>query len=139
MITKRQSGAALLAPFLFFVGPVHAHHSDYLLDASATLELRGTVVELELKSPHSTLVMDGAVDHGGSGHGEIARWEIETLPLGPMLRTLGIRRDTFKPGDVITVVARPHRDSRVKFARALVLVAADGTEFRLSSVDQLMP
>jgi hypothetical protein len=117
---------------LFFVGQVNAHHSDWVLDHSTTIELRGTVVELRLKSPHSTLVIDTPVGDDGTGNSTVERWEIETPPLGPMLRTLGIRPDTFKPGDVITVLGWPHRHAHFKFARAITVIAADGTEFAMS-------
>ena len=137
MMTTRQSAAVLLASLLLYVGHVDAHHSDYLVDQSTTIELRGTVVELKLKSPHSTLVIDGTVAH--DDHGRIERWEIETLPMGPMLRTLAIRPDTFKPGDVITVIGWRHRDPRFKFAQALAVVAADGTRFTMSAPEQSKP
>jgi hypothetical protein len=120
---------------VFFAGHVNAHHSDWILDQSTTIELRGTVVEFKLRSPHSTLVIEGATFHEGSIHDTIERWEIDTPPVGPMFRTLGIHQDTFKPGDVITVVGWPHRHPQFKFARAITVVAADGTKFKMSSTD----
>jgi Family of unknown function (DUF6152) len=134
MIT-RPFAAAVLAPLLFLVGHVNAHHSGWVLDHSTTIERRGTVVEFRLKSPHSTLVIDTAVFQDGSGDSTIERWEIETPPVGPMLRTLGIRPDTFERGDAITVLGWPHRHSRFKFARAITVVAADGTEWAMSTTE----
>jgi hypothetical protein len=108
-----------------------AHHSDRIFDAVKTVEIRGTVVEFTLMSPHSRLVVERATARPGRTERESERWEIQAPSLGEMLRTLGIKPNTFEPGQQITVIARPHRDG-FPLAKALLIVRADGRAYSMS-------
>lgn len=116
--------AALLA------ARAEAHHSFAVFDRSRALEIRGVVVELRLRNPHSSLVVDGRAFVDGEPQSDAAeRWEIEADASAAM-QTSGIADETFRPGDPIVVTASPHRE-RPRFAKASVLEAADGSRFEL--------
>jgi hypothetical protein len=95
-------GSALLA-----VGPVAAHHSAAMFDATKEVTLRGTVKEFQWMSPHcwiQLLVADA--EHPNAAPVE---WGIEMdNPMG--LSRHGWKPGSLKAGDKIVVVAHPLRD-----------------------------
>ncbi len=111
--------AALLA-----VQPAGAHHSfatHYLMDRS--VEITGVVTEASLRNPHSFFSLEVATEDG------IVEWEVEAHAV-PLLRRLGIDRETIQPGDTITVVGpSPRGANRVTFGSRITL--ADGRQFSL--------
>jgi hypothetical protein len=111
-----------------------AHHSVVgVFDQTKPIELRGVVVDFKLRSPHTSLVVDGRVFVGDQARGVgVERWEIEWDSL-PVLKTMGVDARTFQAGDTITVTGAPHRDPDFKFAHARVVVAANGRAFGLAS------
>ena len=130
MTRKGLLGALAVGALSLLCGYAQAHHSNMLFDAHGTIKIRGTVVELRLTSPHSTLVVEQLADGC-----ESRRWEIELPPWGAMFRALGIRHGTFERGDAITVVARPHRNRAFKLGQAFTIIAADGTAFPIADFD----
>jgi hypothetical protein len=110
---------------------VLAHHSTAVFEQGKKIELRGVVVDFKLRSPHSSMIVDGSA-HGDRTSVGVERWEIEWDALPP-LRTMGVDADTFKVGDAVTITATPHRDPTFKFAHANTVVAADGRQFGFGS------
>jgi hypothetical protein len=117
--------------------PALAHHSGALFDNNKSIELHGIVVEMGLKSPHSVLTIDGNRIGFGSETDEGERWILEAPPVGDMLRTFGIDRETIRPGDVVTVVARPHRIASVKQGRILTIITGDGAIYSMAAKGRL--
>ncbi len=115
---------------LVFAGYAHAHHSvGTLLDQSKSIKIRGVVIDFKLRSPHSSLVVDGwAFVDGVRQSGDVKRWEIESFSL-PGLRRMGIEADTFRPGDSITVVAAPNRKADFRVVHATTFITADERVF----------
>ncbi len=86
-------------------GSAVAHHSGRFF-ADETVKMTGTVKEMQLTNPHSWLeIMVPDED------GELVQWSIEMSAPVVMFRR-GWTRSTVKPGDEVTVVARPMRDGR---------------------------
>lgn len=83
----------------------HAFVASY--DRSQAAEMTGVVVEYVLRSPHSHVLLDVENEAG-----EYIRYEVEMASL-PMMRRRGFNPDSYGPGDVMTVVAWPHRTSDV--------------------------
>lgn len=111
--------------------PAAAHHSITAnFDTSKTVEIKGTVVDFRLRSPHSSVVIDGIgyID-GVAQSTEPERWEIESSAL-PGLRQRGIDADTFKPGDAIVAVGSPSRNPSLRRANSSNFTAANGESFR---------
>jgi hypothetical protein len=84
--------------------PAFAHHSFAMFDSDKTLTLSGTVKEFEWTNPHSWIrinVPDAA--------GQPAEWAFEMGSPG-QLGARGMKPDSLKPGDKITVRAHPMKD-----------------------------
>ncbi len=95
---------AILLGLLFSAIGAWAHHSlgaTYQGDKEVTLE--GKIVQLLLRNPHSFLQID-VVDKSGMTQ----RWSLEWRGSGS-LGQQGIKRDTLKAGDEITVTISPSR------------------------------
>lgn len=81
--------------------PVFAHHGDAGRYEDNLTVLKGTVVELQLISPHSIVVFD-VTDESG----KTVRWQAEMGARQGMIKDFGWTKDTLKPGDKITVTGR---------------------------------
>jgi hypothetical protein len=99
-----------LAPLACVAVAVQAHHSvSANFDASRQVEIRGTVIDFKLRSPHSSLVVRGiAYENDAAIDAAEQDWEIESSALKGLLGR-GITADSIKPGDDIIVVGAPHR------------------------------
>lgn len=113
--------------------PAVAHHSFTLnFDMSRQMELRGTVVDFKLRSPHSSMVIDGQVFEDGEPVGEVERWEVESSAAGG-LRAMGVQLDTFQPGDAITLIANPNREAEFRFVNSSTFIK-DGQTFSRANI-----
>jgi hypothetical protein len=115
--------AALCGFAAMMIGPsTLAHHSFAMFDIDKTVEIKGTVKEFQFTNPHIWLYVN--VPQAG---GNPAVWDIEGGSPNAMVR-LGIRRDIFKPGDVVTIRLHPRKDG--KAGGSLVSATlADGAHF----------
>lgn len=98
-----------------------AHHSQAAFDTSAEITLSGRVQSFRWANPHSYIYLE---EEGDDGSGVV--WELEATPTA-LLTRLGWNRDSLVPGETITVLARPPRDSKRKVAFAQVVTKSDGT------------
>jgi hypothetical protein len=123
---------------LLLTSATEAHHSAAVFDADKVIELRGTVVDFKLRSPHSSFVVDARVFSEGGVvlDDHVARWEVESESV-PVLRSLGVDASTFEPGDPVTIRAAPHRDPAFKFAHSLAIVDAFGVEYVMANSNRL--
>ena len=88
-----------------FAAPALAHHSFAMFDADKTVTMNGTVKEFEWNNPHvwmRIMVMDQAT-------GKPLQYAME---MGSVARSTydGWKRDSVKPGDVVTVSIHPLKD-----------------------------
>ncbi len=97
-----------------------AHHSNSAFDGDKVIVLKGTVTEWKWTNPHVWIFL--SVDDGKGGKVE---WEIEGRPPGILARS-GWSKNTFKPGDTITVDFSPARDGSHSGLTTRVTLA-DGT------------
>ena len=102
--------ALYLAPLACIAVAAQAHHSvSANFDSSRKIEIRGTVIDFKLRSPHSSLVVHGrAYENGVALDDSDQDWEIESSALKGLL-SRGITADSIKPGDEIIVVGAPSR------------------------------
>jgi len=101
--------------------PLFAHHSFAThYDANRPMELRGTVVEFSMRSPHSFLHLEVE-----SESGEPVRWEIEMASV-PLLRRQGFSADTFKLGDQVSVNVWLNRVENNRLVWGRGFVTAEG-------------
>jgi hypothetical protein len=98
---------ALVAAGGLASGPASAHHSYAMFDNTKLVVLHGTVLAFSYVNPHSWISVTGSPDDKTPA----MRWDVEaTSPLS--LANQGIKADSIKPGDKLTVALRPLRDGR---------------------------
>ena len=112
--------------FLLVAPSLLAHHGVPNVDMSRTVTIKGAVVDYLLVNPHMEMRVKVTDDSGNS-----VEWNVESVSALMMMR-VGFKRDTFKPGDLITVVGHPNKDGKpllvlVKF------ILPDGREMQPSS------
>ena len=91
--------AVFVSIFTMLGGLVLAHHSTAGYDRSQTVALKGTIAEWVWRNPHVILIWDVT-----DASGDVVRWHGEMQsPIS--VTALGLSRNSFKPGDVVTVGA----------------------------------
>ena len=101
--------------------PALAHHSHVMFDATAEQTITGTVKSFAFQNPHVYLFVNVA-----DGGGQPTTYVVE-MPYVQNMISHGISRETFKPGDEVTVKMNPLRDGRP--GGSYVTVSKDGREF----------
>jgi uncharacterized protein DUF6152 len=101
-------------------GSASAHHSRAIF-ADDVISFEGEVVRFDWANPHSYIYVR-ALDADGA----TVEWELETQST-PGLARLGWTKDSLKPGERVTVRARPHRDASLHSAFAQALIKEDGS------------
>jgi hypothetical protein len=85
---------------------VAAHHpvgEKYFIDRTG--EIEGTLVEFQLRNPHSFVFLEVQ-----DGQGHVQRWTLEWLATVQLNRQ-GVTIGTLKPGDRLVVTGYPARDA----------------------------
>jgi DNA/RNA endonuclease YhcR with UshA esterase domain len=86
--------------------PAQAHHSfGATYDVSKEITVKGTIVQVSLRSPHSFFFIEAA-----DSTGTVQRWSIEGAAAGQFAQQ-GVTKDAFKVGDAVEVVANPARSA----------------------------
>jgi hypothetical protein len=97
-----------------------AHHAAAMFESEKTITVSGTVKKFEYVNPHSWLYVVVTDDKG-----EETLWGFEAEGPSALMRAR-IKHNALQPGDLVTVTARPRRDSRPAGAWVSV-TKADGT------------
>jgi hypothetical protein len=94
----------VIAGALLFGVTAFAHHSlGATYDGNKEMKLDGKIVQFLLRNPHSFLHIEAKDDKG-----EIQRWSLEWRSAGS-LGQQGIKHDTLKVGDDVTITMSPSR------------------------------
>jgi Family of unknown function (DUF6152) len=99
--------------------PVFAHHGSASYDNGKRVTLKGTVTEWVYSNPHCLLKVDVKGEDG-----KVVPWIAEGQAPNVIFPS-GYRKDTFKPGDQVTLIVEPYKDGR-SIGRILQTVLADG-------------
>ena len=91
----------LAAAMLLSSVPTFAHHGDAGRYEDEVVVMKGTVVELQLITPHSIIVFDVV-----GADGKTSRWQAEMGGRAAMIKEFNWTKDTVKPGDKITLTGR---------------------------------
>jgi hypothetical protein len=104
-------------------GPTLAHHSRAMFDMTKNVTYRGVVKEYRWQNPHSHIVI--TVGSDATDPSTVGTWDVEASSISLMV-SRGWNRMTYKPGDLITVVAHPSRNGS-KVVLLFYAIKADGT------------
>jgi Family of unknown function (DUF6152) len=93
---------ALLVPAV----PALAHHSfGATYDSSKEIAVKGKIVQVSLRSPHSFFFIEAEDEKG-----VVQRWSIEGAAAGQFAKT-GVTKDVFQVGDPVEVICNPARSA----------------------------
>jgi hypothetical protein len=111
--------SALAVTVLIVSSPLLAHHGSAATFESKTTTAKGTVIEWVWSNPHCLLRFDEKAENG-----EVKHWVVETQAPANMIDA-GWSKNSFKPGEEVTVDIRPAKSG--KFVGILnKVVFADG-------------
>jgi hypothetical protein len=100
------------ASMLLSTLPAAAHHSfGGTYDVDKKINLKGTMAQISLRSPHSFFYVDVT-----DANGKVERWAIEGAGAGQFAQQ-GVDKNAFKIGDVVDIVANPSRINKTPRAR----------------------
>jgi hypothetical protein len=105
MKSTRWGVLGLAVGLLAVAGPLFAHHAQSVYDTKSQITLEGTVTKMEWANPHILLFFD-VKDNKGS----VENWGTEFSSPITLRRNYGWSKDTFKPGDRISVTGNPRKD-----------------------------
>lgn len=94
---RMMTGSLAVLAVLLSSGTLLAHHSLANHDTTKAVRVKGTVVQVNLISPHSIVYLEEKTPEG-----QVRRWAVEG-PAGIQLQRRGISADFLKPGVVIEV------------------------------------
>ena len=106
MRTKLGPISLLMVGFLAASCPLLAHHGNASYDTAKTVTVNGTVIEYVWANPHVFLKVDAKDESGNTLH-----WVIEAQNAVNQANA-GWTKDTFKPGDQVTIDATPAKNGR---------------------------
>ncbi|MGI9205680.1 MAG: DUF6152 family protein [Woeseiaceae bacterium] len=118
--------ACLLLASMIVATPTAAHHSFAThYDATNVVEISGKLSRVRMRSPHSFFEVD-VVTEGGATE----TWEVEAHAV-PILRRLGINRDTLKVGDEVTITGPRSRRPEKLLLFGAEINTASGMQFEM--------
>jgi DNA/RNA endonuclease YhcR with UshA esterase domain len=107
--------------------PLSAHHAISAFDRSRSVTVTGTVTQWQFINPHAGLWLEAEDDSGN-----VVEWTAEFQGTLDLYRHFSWNKDTFKPGDKVTVTGFPSHDGSANLASRIV-VFPDGTEVDVRS------
>ena len=116
-MSRRMTIACALA--LAMAVPLVAHHGNAAFDTGKRITLKGTVRQWIYSNPHLLLTLEVKGEDGAP-----VQWLVETQAPNVMFPA-GYRKDSFKPGDDVTIVAEPVKDGR-PIGRIVQAILANG-------------
>jgi hypothetical protein len=118
-MTKTGLCVATIVAVLMSAMPAVAHHSFSAFNTDVEKTITGTVNRFEWTNPHTWVWVDVT-----DGKGAVVTWGVEGMSPNYLARR-GWSKNTFKPGDKVTLTIRPMRDGSAggMFVRGIL---ADG-------------
>jgi hypothetical protein len=121
--------ARIIITFLLFVsGTCDAHHSFAThYDTKNVVEIHGVLSDVKMRNPHSFFEVEVV-----NSAGETETWEIEAHAV-PILRRLGITKDTLKVGDEVMFRGPRSRRPEKNLLFGAEIETASGEQFEMLS------
>ena len=114
-------GFVLLAAWVA-TAPSLAHHANSAFDRTQTISVSGTVTKWQFINPHAGIWLNVT-----DKEGEVREWSGEFQSIQDLYRLFRWNKDTFKPGDEITIIGNPDRRPGQYSMWTEAVVFADGT------------
>ena len=129
MTTQRNRVAGVLAVCSVWLAheAALAHHANSAYDRDQSVTMTGTVTQWQFINPHAGLWLDVQDDNGN-----VVEWSAEFQGTLDLYRHFSWNKDTFKPGDTISVTGYPARDGTPNLG-ARIVQFADGSEVDVRS------
>lgn len=119
---------AVIAAFTLAVpGVASAHHSATIFNRQSVVAFQGTVTQFTWANPHVYIHVEAPDDAGG-----IVEWEIET-DATPILTRSGWTRDSFVPGEQVSVRVNPDRNVERNHGLLITISKRNGATFSARS------
>lgn len=118
-----QGGIAAAVAALGLTGPIAAHHANSAYDRERTISVTGVVTRWQFINPHAGIWLDVTDDEGN-----VTEWSGEFQSIQDLYRHYGWNKNTFKPGDKITIYGNPDRREGHYSMWTSLVVMPDGTE-----------
>ena len=118
---------------MLLAGPASGAHHSFAThyDTGDIVEISGVLSDVKLRNPHSFFEVDVV-----NADGDTETWEVEAHAV-PILRRLGITRDTLKVGDEVTISGpRSRRPEKLLLFGAEINTAGGETFEMLDSIRQ---
>src|SRR5258705_333678 len=112
--------------------PLSAHHGSAAFENGKTGTLKGTVKSWTYMNPHCLLTFEVKGDDG-----KAVQWIVETQAPGIMYPA-GYRKDSFKAGDEVTVVATPLKNG-LPVGHIVSVITASGWTLGGGGTDVAIP
>ena len=120
------SRTAIAGILMFFTSAAYAHHSFAThYDTTNVVEISGVLSAVKMRSPHSFFEVDVVTDDGTT-----ETWEVEAHAV-PILRRLGISRETLKVGDTVTIKGPRSRRPEKLLLFGANISTASGEQFEM--------
>ena len=100
----------------------HSHHGNYAYDRTQTVSVTGTVTRWQFINPHAGLWLDVTDEEGN-----VRSWSAEFTSVQDLYREFLWNKDTFAPGDTVTLIGSPDRRPEMHTMFAEAVIFADGT------------
>ena len=121
--TRRAALPAVLLATLAAALPTAAHHANSAFDREVQIRVSGTVIRWQFINPHVGIWVEAPDDSG------VAReWAGEFHSVQDLYRMFGWNKDTFRPGDAVTLIGNPDRRPDHYSMWVEGVIFADGTE-----------
>ena len=116
-------GAAVALVSLSLAAPSWAHHANSAYDRERTISVTGVVTRWQFINPHAGIFLNVTDDNGN-----VTEWSGEFQSIQDLYRGFGWNKNTFKPGDKITIFGNPDRREGHHSMWTSRVVMPDGTE-----------
>ena len=108
--------------------PLEAHHANSAYDRLMDLTVSGTVTKWQFINPHAGLWLTVINDRGAS-----QEWSVEFQGTLDLYRHYSFNKDTFRPGDEITLIGNPARNGDPDLS-ARIVIFSDGKEVDVRNI-----
>lgn len=103
--------------------PLTAHHANSAYDRTRTINVTGIVTRWQFINPHAGIWLEVTDEQGN-----VTEWSGEFQSIQDLYRYYSWNKDTFQPGDRITIVGNPDRRPDRHSMWTSKVVFADGTQ-----------